>query len=68
MMPPIRTAPTSTIMTRPVTQVGMEKEASITAATELACTVLPMPKPASAPKMANSGASHSHFLERPFLM
>ena len=37
-------------------------------ATELACTVLPMPNPAIAPKIAKAGASQNHFLPSPFLM
>ena len=68
LIPPRMTAPTSTSSTTPVAQVGMPYDELSTSATEFACTVLPMPKPAMAPKPANAGASHSHFLLRPFLM
>ena len=52
----------------PVASGGTPKLLSTTEATELACTVLPMPKPAIEPKIAKAGASQNHFLLSPFLM
>ena len=67
-MPPSTTRPTSTARVRPVAQVGTPKLSLRPWATELACTVLPMPKPAIMPNTANSSASQAQFSPRPLRM
>ncbi len=68
LMPPRITRPTMAIETTPVIHIGTPKVVSMAWAMLLTCTMLPMPKPASPPKMANAPPSQSHFLPRPFLM
>ena len=54
LMPPRITAPAATAMTRPLTQCLMPKEPFKASATELDCTMLPMPNAATAANRANS--------------
>ena len=66
--PPSRMRARNRSRTRPVTQVGTEKDLSMLTAMALTCTRLPMPKQAMKPKMAKQVPSHFHFGPRPFLM
>ncbi len=68
LMPPRMTSPTTTMVANPVTQSGTLNVVCSAWAMLLTCTMLPMPKPASPPKMAKAPPSQSHFLPRPFLM
>jgi len=67
-MPPNTTNAVISVSTTPVIQVSMPKLLCTACATELACTVLPMPNEAITPKKANRKASHFHFLPKPFSM
>ena len=56
-MPPMRTSPASSATTAPMTGSGTPKVAFTLPASELACTLAPMPNDARKPKTANSAAS-----------
>ena len=57
VMPPMRTRPASSATTAPMTGSGTPKVAFTLPASELACTLAPIPKDARKPKAANSIAS-----------
>ena len=61
--PPMMTRAVSEQTNRPAIHVGMPNVSFAKRAMELACTVQPMPKLASAVKMAK--ASANHFMPRP---
>ena len=61
-MPPSTTAPVSTMSTMPVIQVSTPKALCTALAMPLAWTMLPMPKPASPPKIAKAVPSQRHCL------
>ena len=65
LIPPRMTAAVTTTSTRPVAQVGTSNVARITSATELACTMFPMPKAAVAVSSAKSVPSQGR--PRPWL-
>ena len=67
-MPPSTTAPASTVSRAPVTQWGTAKWVCRASATELDCTVLPMPKPATMPNRANSTPSQAQRRPSPLRM
>lgn len=56
-MPPMRTSPASTATTAPMAGSGTPNVAFTLVASELACTLAPMPNEARKPKMAKSTAS-----------
>src|SRR5680860_1474939 len=60
-MPPMSTRKTRPASATPVTQNGTPKAASSASATELACTMLPMPKPAKPANSAKQIPSHAQF-------
>ena len=68
LIPPSITAPVSTASTIPVTDGAIPNEVFMAAAMLFDCTMLPMPKPATPPKMANVVPSHAQPLPRPFLI
>src|SRR5699024_11799198 len=67
-MPPTSTNATNTVMTAPLTRGGILNVLCITSATELDCTVLPIPNPASIPNIANNTPSHFQLLPNPLRM
>ncbi len=67
-MPPRITAAVSTSRTTPVAVLLQPNDVCMAAAMLFACTMLPMPKPASPPNTANTVPSHAQRLPRPFLM
>ena len=58
VMPPISTRPASAAKTAPITTKGTPKVALTLPASELACTLAPMPNDARKPKAAKRAASH----------
>ena len=58
LMPPRITMPVSAISTTAVSRGSMPNDSVSDAATELACTMLPMPKAASEVSMAKMAPSH----------
>lgn len=68
LMPPRTTSPVSTVRIAPVIQVLRPKAFSIALAMPLACTMLPMPKPAKPPKSAKAVPSQCQCRPRPFLI
>ena len=68
LMPPSSTTPAKTAITTPLNHRGMPKASRAAWATELAWTVLPIPKPARKPNRAKAVAIQSHFGPRPSLM
>ena len=65
LMPPSTTAAVSTKITTPVTSGVTPNEVCIAAAMLLACTMLPMPKPARPPNSANAAPSQAQRGPRP---
>ncbi len=68
LIPPRITAPVKTVITMPLIHVSMPKAFSTALAIPLAWTMLPIPKPASPPKMAKAVPSHCQCFPSPFLM
>jgi len=66
--PPMMTSPVRAASTRPVATCVPPSDFCTTSATELACTVLPMPKAATVPSRAKVPASQRQRGPRPFLM
>lgn len=66
LMPPRMTAPVTTVSTMPVSQTGTPKVFSATPAMALACTMLPMPKPAKPAVSAKATPSQRQRGPRPF--
>jgi hypothetical protein len=68
LTPPSSTKPVKTAITTPETQGLMPKAVSRAPAMLLDWTMLPIPKPASPPKIAKAAPSQRQRLPKPFLM
>ena len=65
-IPPMITIPVNVAINRPVNHFSIAKLECMTSATELDCTVFPIPKAAIIPKKANNIASQCHAGPSPF--
>ena len=68
LIPPSMTKAANPAITSPVVVVLISKLLWSASATELDCTILPIPNAATVPNSANRKPSQCQFLPRPFLM